>query len=123
MNSYIKYQKNETQKYIDKYLKPYAEYINYDELNSLLNTIGLKLSKSYPDDKIHKYYNNLNSDYQYNAIQLNILDKNNIDCFNTNSKWYNKNIGNNKNYTSDYHRLREIKNNYYTLVNNYVGEL
>ena len=98
MNSYKKYQIEQTNKYFD-FLSKYSTYVEFNELNRLYNEIGLKLDYKMIN---HKYFNTLNPSIgAWLSIQVEPFDIINnqkdipnelTSAFNINSYFY-KNMG------------------------------
>lgn len=122
MNAYIKQQRLNTIDYINTEVKPYASEIDINELDSLLNQLGL-----YIDFKeSEKYYNTLN-EKPFLCWDLQVyckVSKKLWCCIDT--IWYKNNIGNypnKENYTETYHRFKEIRNGYYSVYKHALVEI
>lgn len=117
MNSYKKQQRVNTLDYIKKDIDPYATKISIQEMDSLLNTIGLYIDYN----ESWQYYNTSN-EKNFLCYDLHVYCKKSKKHWcNIYSDWYKENI--NKGYTETYRRLKEIRNNYYSIYKHALVEI
>lgn len=111
-----KQQKKDTLEYIDKMIKPYANYINIHELDSLLKPLGLYIDF----EETWIYYNTLND--------MNFLDTDlHINCIKSKKRWCCIDTDFYKNEvvykTEKYNTLKEIRNNYYSIYKDSLAQI
>lgn len=90
----------------------YAEYIEFEDMQSRLTEIGLKLDMNVNSYALYSY--NTANDNHYFELTTSPIDKDKLSAYNVNSAFYNKYLRGT--HSGHGYTLDELRNKYFTTI-------
>lgn len=97
---------------INKMISKGVELIPLSEMESLLESIGLKLDLN-TNNYAHYYYNDLNASGSFYQLTTQPLDKRALSAYNIGSDFYQAHSGDS--FTNESIQLKNLRNNFFCL--------